>query len=145
MFVLLLSVPLWQLSFTHREDGGGGAQQQQSMVVSLRHVGRSDALNHQLHTELILVQDVCTETLVQSGWRIRKWRLRVFSASSLTEPPSLCRPTCTHGSSVRGQFVADVEQTAEQQLFGVLHVAVITWTRLQTPEDTTATNISLRF
>ena len=33
-------------------------------------------------------------------------------------------PTCGHSSSIRRQLVADVEQTAEQQLFGVLHVAV---------------------
>lgn len=48
------------LNLTHREDGGGGAQQQQSVVVSLRHVGRSDTLNHQLHTELIFIQNICT-------------------------------------------------------------------------------------
>lgn len=44
---------------THGEDGGGSTQQQQGVVVSLRHVGRSDALDHQLHTELVFVQDVC--------------------------------------------------------------------------------------
>lgn len=43
-------------------------------------------------------------------------------------------PTCGHSSSIRRQLVADVEQTAEQQLFGVLHVAVVAWTRLQTPD-----------
>lgn len=45
----------------HREDGGGGAQQQQSVVVSLWHVGHSDTLNHQLHAELIFIQDVWGE------------------------------------------------------------------------------------
>lgn len=45
----------------HREDGGGGAQQQQSVVVSLRHIRRSDTLNHQLHAELIFIQDVWGE------------------------------------------------------------------------------------
>lgn len=31
--------------------------------------------------------------------------------------------------------MADVEQAAEQQLFGVLHVGVVVRARLQTPED----------
>lgn len=46
---------------SHGEDGGSGAQQQQGVVVSLRHVGCSDALNHELHAELVFIQDVCTE------------------------------------------------------------------------------------
>lgn len=45
----------------YREDGGDSAQQQQGVVVSLWHVGRSNALNHKLHTELFLIQDVCRE------------------------------------------------------------------------------------
>lgn len=42
----------------HRKDGGGGAQQQEGVVVSLRHVRRPDALDHQLHHELVFIQDV---------------------------------------------------------------------------------------
>lgn len=40
---------------THGKDGGGGAQQQEGVVMSLRHLGRSDALNHQLHHELLFI------------------------------------------------------------------------------------------
>lgn len=44
---------------THREDGRRGAEQQQSVVVRLWDVGGSDALNHQLHAELVLLQNIC--------------------------------------------------------------------------------------
>lgn len=49
-----------------REDGGSCTQQQQSVVMSLWHIGHSDALDHQLHAELILIQDICRETHSQS-------------------------------------------------------------------------------
>lgn len=49
-----------------REDGGSCTQQQQSVVMSLRHIGHSDALDHQLHAELILIQDVCRGNHSQS-------------------------------------------------------------------------------
>lgn len=44
-----------QTKVTHGKDGGGGAQQQEGVVMSLRHVRRSDALDHQLHHELVFI------------------------------------------------------------------------------------------
>lgn len=54
----------------------------------------------------------------------------------------LSGPTWSHRSSIRREFLADVEQTAEQKLFGVLHVTVISCRSLQTPENTQQTHIS---
>lgn len=112
---------------SHGEDGGGGAQQQQGVVVSLRHVGRSDALNHELHAELVFIQDVCTERGEHSE--------ATHTNTHLHHHPPPPTPTCSHSSSTWSQFVADVEQTAEQQLLGVLHVGVIIGARLHTPDD----------
>lgn len=41
-------------------------------MVGLRHVRRSDALNHELHTELILIQDVCTDTMREGSLDLKK-------------------------------------------------------------------------
>ena len=50
---------------------------------------------------------------------------------SLSSPSSL--PTWADWSSIGGELLADVEQTAEQQLLGVLHVALLCGGLLQTP------------
>lgn len=60
------------------EDGSGGAQQQQGVVVSLGHVGRPDDLDHQLHAELLFVQDVCGE---------RTQSVNACSGRTLEAPP----------------------------------------------------------
>lgn len=110
----------------YREDGGGAAQQQQSVVMGLRHIGRSDALDHQLHAEFLFIQDVCKEnhTVDEKTEVMRR---------TTTYPERA--PTCSHCAPMRRQPVADIEQTAEQQLFGVLHVGVLGRAWLQTPED----------
>lgn len=60
-----------------REDGGGGTQQQQAVVMRLRHVGRSDALDHQLHAELVFIQHVCQRKEAAGGVKKKTEQLPV--------------------------------------------------------------------
>ena len=44
------------------EYAGHGAQQEEGVVVGLGHVRHPHTLDHQLHVELVLLQNVCTRT-----------------------------------------------------------------------------------
>lgn len=75
--------------------------------MRLRHVGRSDALDHQLHAELVLIQDVCGAEEAAGG-----------SAGSQNDYfpcsiPNIRAHTCSWGAALWRHLVADIEEAAE--------------------------------
>lgn len=75
-----------------REDGGGGTQQQQAVVMRLRHVGRSDALDHQLHAELVFIQDVCQRKEAAAGVKKTKKTTSCAVFAAFAHPPAAVAP-----------------------------------------------------
>lgn len=98
--------------------------------MCLRHVGRSDALDHQLHAELVFIQDVC------KGKEAARGSGGLQSHNFLCSIGNVCEPTCSCGATLWRHLVAHVEEAAEQELLGVLHVGAVGRLGLQTPDDT---------
>lgn len=125
---------------TYREDTRQSTEQKQCMMVSLGHVWHPDALHYQLHVTFILLQHIYKHTQMQHvqtklpystlKWNSRVWlhnRFNIFIGIS-------CQVSGTFAdrSSIRRQFLTDIQQTAEDELFCVLYILLFSCCRLQT-------------